>query len=139
MEKLDISIFDNGIKKVKIGELRQEVIDAFQLNRKPCDIILWYDRIKYVEKHKKDFKSENDYYKHIEQIPNIIQNPDYIGLHPKDNSLQYIKRIDKIMLLGVRIKAKGDIFFRSTYPISESNLRKYLNSGTLIEYDKTII
>jgi len=56
--------------------------------------------------------------------------PDYIGLHPKDNSIQYIKRIDEIMLVGIRIKGTGELSLRSSYPITKDTLNRYIQSNT---------
>lgn len=131
---LDPNSFGAGLNKIIIGTLTQEVIHFLNLNRKPGNIILWKDRLKYIEKHKSDFATDLDFFKHIQQIPNIIQNPDYIGLHPSDNSIQYIKRINRIMLVGVRIRTSGDLNFRSCYPISEQTLQSYLKSSTVREF-----
>ena len=40
------------------------------------------------------------------------------------------------MLVGVRLKPKGDLNFRSAYPINQENLDRYLEAGTLIKYQK---
>lgn len=134
MTELDTDLFNKGLKRVIIGQLTQEVIDFLNLKRLPCDIVLWNDRLKYIEKHKKDFSTEDDFYRHIKQIPHIINCPDYLGLHPNDNSIQYIKRIDEIMLVGIRIKDVGNLSLRSSYPISEDTLNKYIQSNTCWKY-----
>jgi len=136
--KLDLSMFEKGYKKVKIGFLTQEVINFLNLKLQPCDIVMWYDRVKYTEKHKKDFDNEEDYYRHIEQIPNIIEKPNYIGLHPRNNSIQYIKRLNKIMLVGIRIRTEGNLNYRSSYPISDQQLQTYIKSGTAWELKNCI-
>lgn len=136
-EKLNIKNFDNGIKCIEIGKLTDEIIKFLNLSRSPGNIVLWDDRFKYMEKHKNDFKSEEEYYRHIQELPNIIENPDYLGLHPKDNSIQFIKRIDKIMLVGVRIKNQGSLSIRSSYPISEEQLQTYIDSNTAWEFKKS--
>ncbi|WP_460000500.1 PBECR3 domain-containing polyvalent protein [Paradesulfitobacterium aromaticivorans] len=89
-----------------------------------------------MEKHKADFDNDQEFLSHIGQIPNIIKNPDYIGLHPSDNSIQYIKRINRIMLVGVRIRTGGDLNFRSCYPISEQTLQSYLKSKTVRKFEQ---
>ncbi len=132
--KLDLSIFNTGVKSLIVGYLTDEMIAFLKLNRKPCNILLWEDRLKYMEKHKKDVKSEEDYYKHIEQIPNILKNPQYLGLHPKDNSIQFIKRIDELMLVGVRIKTEGSLNIRSSYPITQKQLNTYIECNTAWEF-----
>lgn len=136
--KLDIDFLKNGFKTIKIGVLTKEVIDLLGLNRLECDIILWEDRFRYIEKHKGDFNTEEDYYRHIAQIPDIIENPDYVGLHPGKNSIEYIKRIDELMIVAVRIRQTGNLAFRSAYPLSEKQLLNYLNSGTVFKIDRNI-
>jgi len=132
--KLDISCIEN--EPYCIGVLTQEVINLLGLNLTEKEIIIWKDRIKYIEKHKSDFTSEDDYRLHVESMPEIISNPDYVGIHPKGDSIQYIKKINKIMLVGIRIKLRGKLVVRSCYPISQSKLDTYIQSGTLIEFSK---
>lgn len=128
-EKLDLEFYKAGKNKIKIGELTQEVIDLLSINRKPCNIVMWSERLKYTEKHKFNFKTENEYVEAIRNIPNIIRNPDYVGLHPTDNSIQYIKQINRLMLVGIRIRSKGEISYRTAYPITESQLNDYIKKG----------
>ena len=135
-DKLNIDNLKLGFNSIKIGVLTKEIIDLLGLNRDICDIILWEDRFKYIEKHKGDFKNEIDFERHIAAIPEVIENPDYIGVHPHKNSLEFIKRIDELLIVVVRIKQKGDLAFRTAYPLSEKQLQDYLKSGTAIEYKK---
>ena len=58
----------------------------------------------------------------MEAIPLIINNPDYVGYNKNNNSIEYIKRIDELTLVAIRIKQKGDLFLRSLYPISQIKL-----------------
>ncbi len=104
---LDLEFYKNGKNKIKIGELTQEVIKLLNIDRKPCNIVMWAERLKYTEKHKLNFKTEEDYIEAISNIPNIIKYPDYVGLHPTDNSIQYIKQVNRLMLVGIRIKPEG--------------------------------
>jgi hypothetical protein len=90
------------------------------------DIILWRDRINYIQKHKDDFINQDDLDLYIKEIPQIIAEPDYIGIPPKEpKSIQFIKRYDTNILIAVRISNNGDLFFRSMYPITESQLSDY--------------
>lgn len=126
---LDLNFDNNGKNKVKIGELTQEVIDLLSIQRKPCNIVMWSERLKHTEKHKINFKTEEEYNEAIKNIPNIIREPDYVGLHPTDNSIQYIKQINKLMLIGIRMKPEGEISYRTAYPITESQLKDYIRKG----------
>ncbi len=118
---------------LKIGELQKKIIDLLQLNMKPRNIKMGYDRISHCNKHKNDFNSEQSYNKSIESIPIIIEKPDYVGYNKKNDSIEYIKRIDELTLVAVRLKTKGDLFLRSVYPISEIKLKNKIISK---EYKK---
>lgn len=126
---LDLNFDNNGKNKVKIGELTQDIIDLLGIQRKPCNIVMWAERLKHTEKHKINFKTEEEYNEAIKNIPNIIKEPDYVGLHPTDNSIQYIKQISKLMLVGIRMKPEGEISYRTAYPITESQLKDYIKKG----------
>lgn len=127
--KLNIDTIKN--KPYPIGRLTQSVINTLGLSLPETDIVVWGDRIQYIEKHKKDFKTEEEFKQHVEAMPEIINSPDYVGLHPKGDSIQYIKKIDEWMLVGVRIKVKGNLVVRSTYPITQDKLNDYIASGTV--------
>ena len=128
---LDINSLKNGFINVKVGRLTQDIINLLNLNRDECDIVLWEDRLKYIEKHKVNFDDESDFEKHIARIPEIIDSPDYVGKHPADNSIQYIKRLDKLMIVAIRIKNQGNLAFRTAYPLSEEQLADYIKCGTV--------
>ena len=135
-KKLNLFSLKAGFNKVKIGSLSSEVISILKLNRPECDIIFWEDRLKHIEKHVPDFDSLEDYYKHMELIPDIIESPDYVGLHPSANSIEYFKRINKVMLVAIRLRNDGNLSFRTAYPISEAKLQVYIESGTVFEVKK---
>ena len=42
------------------------------------------------------------------------------------------------MLVGVRIKFKGKLVVRSSYPITQETLNSYLSSGTVKEVPKIL-
>ena len=129
MDKLDL----NNITKssYQIGILTLEVIEVLGLSLKETKIVIGKDKLKYTEKHKHKYKSHNEYLKHIELTPDIIANPDYVALHPTGKSIEYIKRIDEVMLVAVRVKPHGNLWVKSVFPISEAKLSVYLKSGTL--------
>lgn len=137
MEELNISKFSNGrSKNIKIGELSQKVIDILKLDLKPQNINIWSTRLsEHCEKHKDEYSSPTSYNNAIKSIPVIISNPDYVGLH-KNGNIQYIKRLDDISLVGIKI-IKGDngLLFRTIYPISETKLNNSIKSGKFIPYN----
>ena len=81
MNKLDINKLQTEKQILKIGELTQEIIDLLQLDEKPRNIKIAYDRISHCNNHKNNFKSEESYFKSMKLIPYILKNPDYVGIH----------------------------------------------------------
>ena len=130
-DKLDLENLQKNKKSVKIGELSQEVIDILNLDMKPRNIYMWPDRLMHCEKHKDDFASEAEYYKSMESIPSIIKNPDFVGIHPNNKGIFYIKKIDSNCLVGITMDS---LLFRSMYPIKESKLDSYIKQGRIYPF-----
>ena len=114
-----------------VGKLNQSVINLLGLNIKSVDIIFSKDKIEYTHKHEQDFANYQEYKRLTELTPDIIANPDYVAIHPNGNSLEYIKVIDEIMIVAVRIKPQGVLWVKSVYPISEAKFAIYQSWGTL--------
>lgn len=131
--KLDLSLGKEENVRIKIGEFSQNVIDSLGINKKPCNIFMWSDRIKYSEKHKGNYLNNEEYIKCMEQIPNIIENPDFVGLHPNKDSIQYIKQVDRNMLVGVRLKTDNALYYSADYPITNSQLQNYIDTGRVVD------
>jgi hypothetical protein len=127
---LDLFDIDNLEKKVyEVGYLSQEVINLLKLNNKEMPILLSDDKIKYISKHADEFSSYEAYKKCTESIHDVILYPDYVALHPNGKSIEFIKRIDNLVVAAVRIKSSGNLWIKTLYPISESKLNRYIQSG----------
>ena len=124
--KLNLNELQNATKSIKIGELTTDVINVLGLNSKPRNIYMWPDRLIHCEKHKADFSSEQEYYESMENIPEIIKNPDYVGLHSNNKGFFYIKRLNNNCLVGITMDS---LLFRSMYPITEGKLNSYIQKG----------
>ena len=136
MDELDINKLGKS-KNVKIGELSEEVINALNLNLKPQNINIWSTRLQeHCEKHKEQYSSPDAFYQAIKNIPLILKDPDYIGLH-KNGNIQYVKKLDDISLVGVQILyGSHSLLFRTIFPISESKLNNSIKSGKFVPYKK---
>lgn len=137
-DKLDINKLAKGkSRNIKIGELSEDVINTLNLDLKPQNINVWSTRIpEHCEKHKKEYSNPNAYNQAIKNIPLILKEPDYIGLH-KNGNIQYVKKLDDISLIGVQIlKGSGNLLFRTIFPISEVKLEKSIKSGEFIPFHK---
>ena len=137
MGKLDVNKLKNGFDYIPIGKLSTNIINLLGLKIKECEIGMFGDRLKYIEKHKDDFYSEEDFWKYTSSIPEVISNPEYVAVHPSKSSIEFIKRYDKLFLVAVRIKKGAKLYFRTAYPITQEQLESYISSGTAIKVGKS--
>lgn len=76
------------------------------------------------------------YDQYFECIPDIISSPDYVGKHPSDGSIEYIKEYDERVLLAVRVSQSGRLYARSLYDLKDKKLESYLKSGRAFKWTK---
>ena len=75
--------------------------------------------------------------KHIDDIPDIILNPDYIGINPNEDgeTIELIKTIDKNILIGIKLDSDKNYLYVSTmYDVQEAKLIRRLHSGRLKKF-----
>lgn len=137
VKTLTPNIFSDKTNFVSLGRLPQTHIDFIE---EKCpdyigrlspntDIIFWKDRIKHTEQHRDDFISDIAYQNCFENIPDIIQHPDYISVHPKDHSITFIKELSTHISVAIRVSPNGGLAFRTMYPITDAQLQNYINKN----------
>ena len=67
----------------------------------------------------------------MDRLPEIISNPTYVGGHPSQGGIEFIKRFDENVLVAVRASKKDVLYVRSMYCVTEGKIEKYLNEGTI--------
>lgn len=75
--------------------------------------------------------------KHIDDVPDIIKNPDYVGINPNEseNTLELIKRFDKNILVGIKFNVdEGYLYVSTMYTVQESKLERRLHSGRIKKF-----
>lgn len=75
-----------------------------------------------------------DYAKYSSEIPNILRNPDYVGLNPRDNSIEYVKEYlinNEYVKVAVRISSNGNYYARSLYVLNNNRVNNFIKAGTL--------
>lgn len=124
-----------------IGKLDKKKLDFITEKRpdfakqiKGKDIVMWDNRIEHIAKHRMNFRNIYDFDVYVEKIPEIVNDPDYIGIRDKDNSLQFIKKYDDNILVAVRINTNGKLSFRTLYPVTDSQINNYINKKTAWEF-----
>lgn len=125
-----------GFKKLKIGKLTPDVISTLGITSSPRDIVMWEDRYQYIQKHKGDFQSEENFIACVKKIPDVIAAPDYVALHPSKGSIEYIKQIDELFIIAVRLKNSGELALRTAFPLTKKQLQDYISSGTAKKMSK---
>ena len=80
-----------------------------------------------------------DVLKYLDNIKEIIENPDYVGINTKGNklALEYVKCYKKNILLALKVnKTKDKFFVVSMYSINDFKLNSRKFSGRLKKVDK---
>ncbi len=75
-----------------------------------------------------------DYIKYKDEIPRILATPDYVGINPKDSSIEYVKEYmvnNEFVKVAVRISAGNKYYARSIYVLNANRVRNYIVKGTL--------
>ena len=75
-----------------------------------------------------------DYEKYKDELENILSNPDYIGLNPNDDSIEYVKEFiqdNEYVKVAVRISSGDKYFARSMYVLNKNRVRNFIAKGTL--------
>ena len=117
-----------------IGVISEKVKDLLNLSIIDDDnIYIGETNLLHMEKsHPSDFKKYKD------QIPNILKFPNYVGLNPKDNSIEYVKDFlldNEYVKVAVRISLNGKYYARSLYVLNKKRTENFIKKGTLKKLD----
>lgn len=72
-------------------------------------------------------------------IPNIIEDPDYIGINPNESgtSFELVKTFDNNVQIGIKLDSCNEYLYVATlHTITESKLEHGINNGRLKRFDK---
>ena len=119
----------------KIGKFSKKIIDLLNLDiPENTEIYIGNQNREHMEK-----KHSHDYYYYHHLLPNIISNPDYVGIEPKNNSIEYIKEVSidpsVIIKIAIRVSSNGKYFVRTMYNISDHKIQRALNKGYLFKVE----
>lgn len=114
---------------LKVGKYNSKFNEILGINIKELEIY----RSKGLPSHmvkRKHFKC----LKYIDYIPNIILEPDYIGINPneQDTSIELIKRYADNVMIGIKLDTDGEYLYVSTmHEVQESKISRRLHSGRI--------
>lgn len=119
----------------KIGKFSKKIIDLLNLDiPENTEIYIGNQNREHMEK-----KHSHDHYYYHHLLPNIIENPDYVGIEPKNNSIEYIKEVsidpNVIIKIAIRVSSNGKYFVRTMYNISDHKIQSALNKGYLFKVE----
>lgn len=117
---------------VKVGEYNSKFNEILELNIDIKNIYM----SKGLESHmikRKHYKS----LKYIKNIPDIINDPDYLGVNPNEQgiSIELIKKYEDNVMVGIKLDSDREYLYVSTmHDIQESKITRRLHSGRIKEF-----
>lgn len=133
---IEMSVILNVKKKNIINFLTERVPKLASVLKPEIEILFWADRLEHTELHKDDFMSDNEFYNCLENMPDIICKPDYLSVHPKDNSISFIKDFSDHVSVAVRVSINGKLSYRTMYPITDAQLSNYVEHNRAWRWEK---
>lgn len=115
----------SGLKKV--GKYKSKYNNLLNVNLPVSDIYASEGLNKHI------LRRHPNCQKYIEKIPEIINNPDYIGKNPKElDSIELVKVFDDNIQIGIKLDTnKNYLYVATLFDIKESKVQRRLNSGRL--------
>ena len=113
----------------EVGFLTEDMILLTSAPLSPQRILVGQTNLEHMKNEHPD-----DYKRYVRQLPEIIADPDYIACHPRLGNLQFIKILDDLVLVAVRVTSTGTLFVRSLYVITEETLMDYRNAETVFDW-----
>lgn len=114
-------------KLSKIGKFNQKYNTNLNTNL-PCLDIFQSDGLKtHVA------KNHPNQLQYLNNVADILNNPDYIGMNPKEpNSIELIKKYGDNILIAIKLdKSNNYYYLASLYDISTSKINSRIKSGRL--------
>lgn len=114
-----------------IAHITQEIIDLLGL---PCQgntpIYLGQTNRAHMQT-----SHPQDYQKYQEYIGLILTEPEYVGVNPSDQSIEYVRafQIDahEYVKVAVRVSLSGRYYARTLYVLNPNRVHNFIQRGTL--------
>ena len=114
-----------------IAHITQEIIDLLGL---PCQgntpIYLGQTNRAHMQT-----SHPQDYQKYQEYIGLILTEPEYVGINPSDQSIEYVRafQIDahEYVKVAVRVSLSGRYYARTLYVLNPNRVHNFIQRGTL--------
>ena len=115
----------------QIATITQDVIDALGLDcAHGTPIYLGDSNIKHMKQ-----SHPADYEKYAPHMEEILNTPEYIGINPTDDSIEYVREYmdedAEYVKVAVRVSVSGNYYARSLYTLRPARVRNFIAKGTL--------
>ena len=109
--------------KQVLGKINDDIIKKWHLDDyKYKNIVFYEERKKHIEKHKIQYTNEFEYYNVLNNLNNIIKNPDYVYYDVDKKGLEYYKKIKNNVLVAIRIAQGFELKIKSIYPVTDKKI-----------------
>lgn len=114
--------------KKQIGKFNEKVIQLLSLSIL-CNTPIYISDTNILHMQT---SHPGDYQKYSSDIKIILETPDYVGINPKDNSIEFIKEYmvnGEYVKVAVRVSASNIYYARSLYVLNPKRVKNYIAKG----------
>ena len=114
----------------QVGRIKSEYFQILELDDS-IDIVKV--NIENLRKHLEK-RNHDNMIKYLSRISELLENPDYIGINPREKgrSIEYVIQLDENVLIGIKLDYKNEYFYIATmHEISELKLNQRIKNGRL--------
>ena len=114
----------------QVGRIKSEYFQILELDDS-IDIVKV--NIENLRKHLEK-RNHDNMIKYLSRISELIENPDYIGINPRERgrSIEYVIQLEENVLIGIKLDYKNEYFYIATmHEISELKLNQRIKNGRL--------
>ena len=114
----------------QVGRIKSEYFQILELDDS-IDIVKV--NIENLRKHLEK-RNHDNMIKYLSRISELIENPDYIGINPRERgrSIEYVIQLGENVLIGIKLDYKNEYFYIATmHEISQLKLNQRIKNGRL--------
>ena len=114
----------------QVGRIKSEYFRILKLDDSIDIVKVNMENLKnHLEK-----RNHDNMIKYLSRISELLENPDYIGINPRERgrSIEYVIQLDENVLIGIKLDYKNEYFYIATmHEISELKLNQRIKNGRL--------
>ena len=114
----------------QVGRIKSEYFQILELDDS-IDIVKV--NIENLRKHLEK-RNHDNMIKYLSRISELLENPDYIGINPRERGrrIEYVIQLEENVLIGIKLDYKNEYFYIATmHEISELKLNQRIKNGRL--------